>query len=293
MLVSMTGFGSVQEQLGGVEYAVEVRSVNNRYLKCIIKLPDSLSSTEAAMDKLIRARIKRGTVTLSVRTRLIKAEMGYQVNSAALEKYIDQLRVLETEANPAFRIDLGSMLQLPGVCEQLSLAELSGNPEENLTRLVTQALDDLVEMRIQEGKAVEADLRAYCDTIEQSLQHVIVRAPDVVKSYMERLTVRVEDLMSAGRAQIDQDILAREVAIFAERCDVAEEVSRLTGHLQQFRQTLESEETAGRKLDFVTQEMLREANTIASKGNDTDIARSVVDMKTAIDRIKEQVQNVE
>lgn len=293
MLRSMTGFGRTQEQVDGIEYAVEIRSVNNRYLKCVVKLPDSWGNAEAEMEKLIRSRIKRGTVNLGVRMKIGNAQAACRINAVVLRAYIEQLRLVETGANPAFRIDLGAMLQLPGVCEQLSMAELCGGSAGDLMRLVSQAVDALIEMRIEEGKAIAADLRAYCDLIEEHLAAVVARAPGVVESYRDRLAARVESLMSSGRAVIDEDTLAREVAVFAERCDVAEEASRLTGHLQQFREALDADESSGRKLDFLSQEMLREANTIASKGNDADIARAVVEIKTAIDRIKEQAQNVE
>ena len=293
MLLSMTGFGTASEQIAGIEYAVEIRSVNNRYLKCIIRLPDSWGSAESEMEKMLRSRIKRGTVTLSVRMKVRDAQAAYNVNTVALQEYVEQLQLLQTDSNPAFRIDLGSMLQLPGVCEQASMADLCGESADDLMRLASQAVDGLVAMRVEEGKAVATELAEYCDVIERHLAVVETRCPDVVRGYRDRLAARVEDLMSSGRAAIDEDTLAREVAIFAERCDVAEEVSRLTGHLQQFREALADEDSSGRKLDFLSQEMLREANTIASKGNDADIARAVVEIKTAIDRIKEQAQNVE
>ena len=293
MLLSMTGFGGAQGQAEGVEYAVEVRSVNNRYFKGIIRLPESWGHAEAEIEKLVRSRISRGTVTLSIRMKVPDDEAAYRVNTAALTRYVEQLRPLEMDANPAFRIDLGAMLQLPGVCQPPPMEELCQKTRSGLMQLVGQALDALMKMRQEEGKAVDADLRGHCRVIEENLAAVCERSPDVVKLYYERLAARVEELTTAGRVKIDEETLAREVAIYAERCDIAEEISRLTGHMDQFRQALDSAETGGRKLDFIAQEMLREANTIASKANDADIGRAVVEIKTAIDRIKEQVQNVE
>ena len=159
--------------------------------------------------------------------------------------------------------------------------------------MVREAVDKLLQMRLQEGESVRADLLAQCEVIEQNQKAVVARAPVVLQEYHGRLRARVEELTQAGKIKIDEEILAREVAILAERSDIAEEISRLTSHAQQFRQAMDSSEPSGRKLDFIAQEMLREANTIASKANDAEIARAAVEIKTAVDRIKEQAQNVE
>lgn len=197
------------------------------------------------------------------------------------------------EADPTLRIDLGTLLQLPGVCEPPPLEELMERTRPALMELLDKALAALVAMRRREGGQLRADLARHCDVVEASLAVVGERSPMVVAEYHERLAARVRELLAAGKVQIDQDQLAREVAIFAERCDVSEEITRLGGHLEQFRSAMDSPEPAGRKLDFIAQEMLREANTIASKSNDVQIARAVVEIKTAIDRLKEQVQNAE
>jgi uncharacterized protein (TIGR00255 family) len=289
----MTGFGAAAGQVEGVEYAVEARSVNNRYFKSAIRLPEGLSRLEADVDRLIRGRVQRGTVTLNVQMRLADDQAVGRVNAAALNAYLDQLRPVDVQGDPTLRIDLATLLTLPGVCEPASLQELAERTKEGLMRLVEEALAGLLAMRQEEGQALEADLLANCEEIDRELLAVAQAAPQVVVDYQQRLAQRVQELTQAGNVSIDQDQLAREVAIFAERCDVAEEVTRLQGHLRQFRQTVPLGEATGRKLDFIAQEMLREANTIASKANSGEIARCVVEIKTAIDRIKEQVQNVE
>jgi uncharacterized protein (TIGR00255 family) len=293
MLRSMTGFGSASGQADGVEYAVEIRSVNNRYYKSSIKAPEPLAAAEMQIDKLLRGKLVRGTVTVTVRMTVPDEQAAYRVNMAALARYVEQIKLMEIEANPALRVDLGAMLQLPGVCEPPPLEEICRQTHPALMRLVEQALGDLIEMRLREGQAMKADLLANCRAIAGNLEEAARQAPQVVLDYQQRLSARVRELTAAGNIDIDQDDLAREVAIFAERCDIAEEVARLRAHLQQFQQAMESPEPAGRKLDFIAQEMLREANTIGSKANDTKIALAVVEMKTAIDRLKEQVQNVE
>ena len=290
---SMTGFGNARGQAEGVEYDVEVRAVNNRYLKTVIKLPDVWSSAESEVEKRLRKHVDRGSVTLSLRMRLGDEQAAYRVNTAAVRRYVEQLKAVEVEANPTLRIDLGSLLQLPGVCEPPPLDELCQASRAKLMELIDEAIAGLVAMREHEGQELAEDLLANCAALEEHLATVTERAPGVVANYHEKLCQRVAELTDSGQAEVDDDILAREVAFFADRCDIAEEISRLSGHMELFRQTLATNEAAGRKLDFIAQEMLRETNTIGSKANDTQIARAVVEMKTAIDRIKEQVQNVE
>ena len=293
MLQSMTGFGSAQGVLEGVEYAVEVRSVNNRYLKTSIKVPEIWASAESRIEALVREKISRGSVTVAVRMRVPDEQAAYQVNSAVLSRYLDQLKLVEVDGDPVLRIELGVMLQLPGVLEPPPLDELCERTGLGMLTLVGQALDAMTAMRRLEGEAVRDDLAKLCDDIARNLKIVVERSPLVVAEYHARLAQRVSELTSQARLSLEGDTLAREVALFADRCDVAEEISRLSGHVAQFRQAMTTPEPSGRKLDFIAQEMLREANTIASKANDAQIAWAVVDIKTAIDRIKEQVQNVE
>ncbi len=293
MLHSMTGYGAATDLAEGVEYAVEVRSVNNRYFKSVIRLPDGFNAIEQTVERLVRGRINRGTVTLSVRMKLPDDLAAYRVNHVALRSYVDQLRELEVEANPTLRIDLAGLLQLPKVCEPPPIEDLCEKTQKVLLDLIERAIDSLLEMRRTEGKALTEDLRGNLTVIEENLSTVIAAAPRVVVDYHQRLSDRVQELLNVGNVKIDEENLAREVAIFAERCDIAEEISRLRGHLEQFDEAIGADGPAGRKLDFIAQEMLREANTIGSKANDGEITRAVVEIKTAIDRLKEQVQNAE
>ena len=292
MLQSMTGFGAAQGHCDGVEYSVEMRAVNNRYFKSSVKLPEIWSSAEADIENLLRSRLQRGSIGLSVRMKISDEKAAYTVNTEALRKYIDQLSGLRSGADESLTIDLAVLMALPGVCNPPEMEDLLEQTRDELMGLINQATDQLLEMRASEGQAVQEDLLAQCDQVETSLGAIGLRSPLVVEDYHKRLCERVEALIGAARIDIDQDYLAREVAVFADRCDINEEISRQNGHLQQFRETCDSGRPAGRKLDFIAQEMLREANTIASKANDSEIARAVVDMKTAVDRIKEQVQNV-
>lgn len=293
MLMSMTGFGSSSGNIEGVAFNVEIRSVNNRYFKAIIKLPEMFNGLESQLESRLRRRITRGSIVLAVRAKLPDDKAASKVNIAAMEKYLQQLRELEIDANPTLRIDLGQLLLMPGVCEAPSLADIAVATQDFLLGLVDKAIDGLMEMRKREGDSLRGDLFGNCDLIARNLDMVAVNAPQVVREYYERLSQRVAELTQAARLNIDDVSIAREVAIYAERCDIAEEVTRLRGHLEHFRSAGDGPEPAGRKLDFIAQEMLREANTIASKSSDSQIAHAVVEMKTAIDRIKEQAANVE
>ena len=293
MLRSMTGFGAASGQVQGAEYAVEIRSVNNRYLKIAMRIPESLQSLETKIEQTLRTRLQRGSITLVVRMKLPDDQAAWQVNATALLNYLDQLRPLEVEANPMLRLDLGSLLQLPGVCTPPPPEELVERTAEGLLALIEEATEALMKMRQQEGLIILEDLRANVRIIETKLAGISTRSDEVVQLYHKRLTERVEELVARAQIKIDEESLAREVAIFSERSDIAEEISRLTAHLGEFLRTCQTSEPIGRKLDFVAQEMLREANTIASKASDADIALAVVDIKTAIDRIKDQAANAE
>ena len=191
-------------------------------------------------------------------------------------------------------IDLGTLARLPGVCESPDLDDQAqGRACGVVALLTTTVLDALAAARAEEGKTLEADLLRCCDDIRTRLTEIAKRAPNVVNEYHERLKTRVNTLMQTGGFELEAEGLMREVAIYAERCDISEELARLTSHLDQAVQLCDRGERVGRTLDFLSQEMLREANTIASKSNDTAITRNVVEIKGMIDRLKEQVQNVE
>jgi uncharacterized protein (TIGR00255 family) len=165
--------------------------------------------------------------------------------------------------------------------------------KEVVLKISREAIEKLKEMRAAEGEFLEADLKSHCKAIEENLEQIRSRSTIVLQEYAKKLKTRVDELLAYAELKLDEEILAREVAIYAERSDISEEIARLNSHLQQFVQSCQTNEQAGRRLDFISQEMLREANTIASKSSDMEITRCVVDMKCRIDRIKEQVQNVE
>jgi uncharacterized protein (TIGR00255 family) len=297
----MTGFDDAAAQDNGVHYAVELRSVNNRYFKASIRLPEELMSLEPELDSLLRRRIHRGAVTLNISYKDTSAAAAQEINEAALREYLKHLEHVEREATGPgtgprqITIDLAALLSLPGVVQAPTQAERAARTRPVIAPLVEQACERMMSMRAAEGRALVQDLLKYRRYIEERLVQIEQRAPQVVVEYHQRLRARVEDLLREAQLKLHETDLAREVAVYAERCDICEELQRLRAHLDQFEQILHqsNDEPAGRTLDFLAQELLREANTIASKSNDAPICRLIVEIKGGIDRIKEQVQNIE
>ena len=293
MILSMTGFGEADRLADGVHYRVELRSFNNRYFKSSIKLPEVLQPAEVEIEKLLRSRLGRGSVSYSLRMKDENPSAAYEINTAVLTRYVRQLR--EAAGDTAgLTIDLANLIEVPGVSQPPAYdKELLSSRFAAVERLTNEAIDRLIEMRRAEGAALLRDLQKHCDVIRTRLAEIRQRSPLVVKEYQKKYHARVQQLIDGSKIEIDHDSIVRELAIYAERCDINEEVSRIDSHLDQFAELCDAPEESGRKLDFLAQEMLREANTIGSKANDAEISRHVVETKAAIDRIKEQVQNVE
>jgi len=294
MIVSMTGFGDATAERDGTHYAVEIRSLNNRYFKPMIKLPETLGGLEPEIESLLRESLGRGSITFILKMRFDSAEAAYHINTQALKSYLQQVQEIKGLDRTLIRIDLAGLMQLPGVCQEPrdESDEISRHGDV-VRQLAATAIKQLQAMRDREGQALLADLLKHTRIIAAHLAEIEKRAPLVIEEYHKRLSQRVNQLISKAELHVSQGDLIKEVAVYAERADISEEIARLTTHLDAFEQSGKSGEHAGRKLDFITQEMLREANTIASKANDGDIARHIVEIKGAIDRIKEQVQNVE
>jgi uncharacterized protein (TIGR00255 family) len=293
MIVSMTGFGDATVQKDGTHYSVEIRSLNNRYFKPTIKLPENISGLEPELESMLREKLGRGSITCILKMRQDSAEAAYHINVPALNAYLAQLREVKG-LDGIVSIDLASLVQLPGVCQEPRDETDEIEKHSSTVRALTKAaITKLNAMRDREGQALFNELMKQTGTITVSLAEIQKRAPAVIEDYHNRLQQRVNQLLSKAELRVSEPDLIKEVAVFAERADIAEEIQRLTSHLSAFEEACRKDEHAGRKLDFITQEMLREANTIASKANDAGIAKCVVEIKSAIDRLKEQVQNVE
>ena len=294
MISSMTGYGDAQGQLNGVTYTVEIRTVNNRYFKANIKLPESIAFLTEAIEKLLRSNLSRGMVNYVLRLKNASANVLFDIDEKALQAVIERLSRISSSADINCPIDIGSLLNLPGILEPASPDEkMAEQIKKTVLEISQEAIEKLKQMRAAEGTALEADLKKHCDAIKQDIERISARSEVVLTRYSEKLKKRVNELLVSAKLKLDEETLAREVAIFAERSDISEEIARMDSHLQQLLQGCQTNSQAGRRLEFISQEMLREANTIASKASDTDITSCVVDIKCRIDRIKEQVQNIE
>lgn len=294
MINSMTGYGRARCEVNGGTYTVEIKTVNNRYFKTSVRLPESVTFLEEDIDKLLRSSLHRGTVTCVLRMKDVSAEVLFDVDEQALVACIERLGRVASSAGLEGRIDVGSLLTLPGIIQAvLPDEEAMVRLKQEVLAATQEAIEQVKKMRAIEGEALAADLEANCEAIKTDLEQISVRSGGVLRAYQERLKKRVDALLAETELHLDEDMLAREVAIFAERADICEELTRLDSHIQQFIQSCRTDSVAGRRLDFISQEMFREANTIASKAADAEIIRYVVDIKCRIDRMKEQVQNVE
>jgi uncharacterized protein (TIGR00255 family) len=293
MINSMTGFGDASGEVCGITFTVEIKTLNNRYLKASVKLFDTAVFLEDDVERLLREKFQRGTVSCTIRLSNGAAAQGADINWKALGRYVDELREFARQKGIEPSMDLAGLAQLPGVAGAVMPEDQQAVIGPAILAVVSQAIVKVNQMRAQEGQALAEDIFRNCRAMTECVEKIRVRAPLVVQEYHEKLRKRVDELLSVAKLSIDQETLAREVAIFAERADISEELARLTSHLDQFQVTCRKDVQAGRKLDFITQEMLREANTIGSKSADAAIAGAVVDIKCCIDRLKEQVQNVE
>ncbi|MEK6676083.1 MAG: YicC/YloC family endoribonuclease [Planctomycetota bacterium] len=294
MIYSMTGYGAAQCVEQGRSYSLEIRSVNHRYLKHSIKVPEFLAFAEGQIEKMLRSKVARGSIDYTIRVRGDQDSDLCEINVQTLQKYVERIAQVKVPPHLQGTIELASLASLPGVCVSHEVDESAKEHEQIVIgKLTDQALESLNQMRRREGETLSGELIHLCEEIRRRMGIVGERAPFVVDEYHERLKMRVATLMKTSGVDLEADGLMREVAVYAERCDISEELSRLSSHLDQFANLCGRGEQVGRTLDFLTQELLREANTVASKSNDVIIARAIVEVKGLIDRLREQVQNVE
>jgi len=287
----MTGFGQSVVHADALTCSVELRAVNNRFLKINVRVPDCYSAFEPRLEKLVRDAVKRGTVTLAVKLEGERASSGIKLNTGVLRQLLRELREA-TGCAPEQLV--AGLLTLPDVVERSGPAADHDALWPTVEKAVREALTNFQEMRRMEGAAMGAEIDLLRASMATLVSAVEGRAQASVRQYHDRFYERVSALISDYGVAIEKHDLIREVAILAERFDVAEELARLRSHLEQFRTTPSTaKESVGRKWEFLTQELHREANTIGSKANDLEIAHWIVDLKTQIERVREIVQNVE
>jgi uncharacterized protein (TIGR00255 family) len=295
MINSMTGYGQASGLINEQDYTVEIKAVNNRYLRTAIRLPEAAAFLEDRIERLLRKNVARGTVNYSLRIKGRAAQEMFDINEPVLRTVTQQLAELARSIETPCTCDISALLTLPGIVQPALPDDTTIDViADGVLALTEQALAQFQGMREEEGRHLCADLKSHCDVVREELAGISSRCDQVIHTHADRLRKRVNELLSEAKLKLDEDTLAREVAILAERADIAEELSRLDSHMHQFIKTCDqSTEPTGRRLDFIAQEMLREANTIASKAGDTDFCNRVVNIKCRIDRLKEQIQNVE
>jgi uncharacterized protein (TIGR00255 family) len=290
----MTGFGESHCQQDGIAVAVEVRSINNRYFKLSVRASEGYAALESLVEAEVRRTIHRGTVQVNVRVDRRRSPDDFKINVEILERYQSQLHDLQQRWSPGHPVPLEAILPLPGVVDDASIAAIDAAADwPVIEKTLRDAVERMVEMRTKEGKAMTLDLAENCRCVGASLDQIERRAPLVVADYRTRMHERLQKTLAEYNVTIEPSDLIKEVSLFVDRGDISEEIVRLRSHLEQFASTLDLPESAGRKLEFLTQEMFRETNTIGSKGNDVEIAKHVIDIKAAIERIREMIQNIE
>ena len=294
MIDSMTGFGRGEAQVGNSTATVELRSVNSRYCEVSVRLPRLLADYESDVQARLKQAFARGRINaqVQVETSGVDEALGIDVNPDAVRAYTGLLNRLRAAAGIVEPVRLEHVLGYSDVFTTPDAPPETGDEMWEATVLaLNHAIEQLRLMRRQEGSALLADLEARIHAIDEQLALVERRAPERVDSARERLRGRVKELIEDER--IDNDRLEMEIALLADRLDITEECVRLRSHLELFRQSLNSEHAEGRKLNFISQEINREVNTIGSKANDAQIAHLAVQMKDDLEKIREQVQNVE
>lgn len=288
----MTGFGREHKVIDGREYLIEIRSVNSRYYEFTAKLPRQYMYLEEKLKTLLKERISRGKVEVSLSVYNIKGkETAVTVNDLVVENYVTAMREAGEKFGLKDDLSLNSIFKMT---DAFNVVRADVDEEEiwlAVKETAEGALDKFVKMRETEGEKMKADILEKLSNIEAMIEKVCEYSPETVKAYRERLMAKMTEILE--NKQIDEQRILLEAGIFAEKIAVDEETVRLKSHFEQFRKMLDTEELVGRKLDFLVQELNRETNTIGSKAQDLRITRIVVDVKSEIEKIREQIQNIE
>ncbi|SCJ24799.1 YicC-like family%2C N-terminal region [uncultured Clostridium sp.] len=291
-VASMTGYGRATAQIEGREMTVEVKTVNHRYLDIALRLPRVFSFLEDDIRKMLQSRLSRGHVEFYVNYRNHRDDSKSVEADVALAKaYMDAIGQLSASSGLQNDVTLSFISRLPEVLNVSETEEDQDALRELMRSVLADALDQLKAMRLTEGQEMVRDVSGRIETIRALVTQIEVRSTQTVDEYYQKLRARIAELLE--NVPVDPDRIATEAAVFADKASIAEETVRLRSHMQQFLDTLRGEQPCGRKLDFIVQEMNREINTVGSKASDAEILSKVVDVKSEIEKIREQVQNIE
>ncbi len=292
MVKSMTGFGRCEVSEGDRKMTVEMKSVNHRYLDVTIKMPKKLNYFESAVRSILKEYMQRGKVDVFITYEdLSEAKMALRYNKEIAAQYLKYLQQMSEEFGLEQDVKAGALSRYP---EVLVMEEVEED-EEELFRMLEQAVrgacEQFVETRTREGENLKRDLSAKLDELLDHVSYVEERSPQIIAEYREKLAEKVRELL--GDAQLEESRVAAEVTLYADKICVDEEIVRLKSHIAHTKATLEEKDSVGRKLDFIAQEMNREANTILSKANDLEVSNRAIELKTGIEKVREQIQNIE
>ena len=296
MLKSMTGYGRDTEQTDSFLLTVEVKSVNNRFLKITGRVSEELAYLQTQIEEIIRKRLIRGSVYFSLTVEPLSRADLYEIDNAVLQKYLSMLKESQKILNSAAteQPQLRDLLLLPGVVRAEEKLKLGDDELLSAARsAMNRALSQLIAMREQEGAFLEEEFRNRSEVLRRLIKKVHADIPTALNDYNQKLTDRVNRLLAEAELNVSTPDLLREVAVVAERSDITEELSRMESHLQQFSDSFANDAPVGRKLEFIVQELFRESNTIGAKALSAELSRSVVEIKAEVDRLKEQVLNIE
>lgn len=291
MVKSMTGYGKSSLSINSREYQVEIKAVNHKYIDTNIKMPRIISYLEEDIRKLIASKIKRGKIDVSISfENYSKDGNDIRINTDLAKMYIQNLRQLAEEENISANIEVTEITRFPDVLT------IKSNLDENqikteLLQTVEEAINQLINMRQCEGERISRDIFAKITQIEEKKQEIFMLSTGLIDEYVVKLEARIKELLKTE--DLDKSRLMQEVVIYADKCSVEEEITRLTSHIEQLRNLINANEPSGKKMDFIIQEMNRETNTIGSKANNLEITNRVVDIKTILEDVREQIQNIE
>lgn len=293
MIKSMTGYGKAVLNIENREYQVEIKSVNHRYLDINIKMPKTLSYLEEDVKKQISEKVKRGKIDVFITFENNSKEgTNIKINKEIAKIYIDRLKELASEEKILDNIEVVDIAKFPDVLT-IKIDEEDEKIKNEIIKVTKQATDKIIEMRSIEGNEIAQDLLCRIQKIEDKIEEIYEKSTRLIEEYVVKLEKRIKEILKSE--EVDKSRLAQEVVIYADKCSIEEEITRLRSHIYQLKELIEitDNETIGKKLDFIIQEMNRETNTIGSKANNLEITNGVIDIKTELEDIREQVQNIE
>ncbi len=291
MIKSMTGYGKSSLSINSREYQVEIKTVNHKYIDTNIRIPRIISYLEEDIRKLVASKIKRGKVDISISFENYSSDGNdIRINTELAKMYIENLKKLAEEENISANIEVTEITRLPDVLT------IKSNLDENqikseLLQVVDDAINQLINMRQNEGNSISEGILAKMSQIEEKNEEIFNLSTGLIDEYVVKLESRIKEILKTE--ELDKSRLMQEVVIYADKCSVEEEITRLKSHIGQLRNLIDSEGPSGKKMDFIIQEMNRETNTIGSKANNLEIVNRVVDIKTILEDIREQIQNIE